>query len=128
MIMKLNTFLSVVLLALTIGCYGQDSMKCNEKYFNDRLLDKLIGQWSLTGIIGKRGVENRFSAQWVLNHEFIELNLVDSAAAAPYMAKVLIGYDCLSERYIMHWFDNLSGRYSETLGFGIKAGQSIQFK
>jgi hypothetical protein len=114
-------------LIMTNG-FGQDTIKCNDNYFNDQLLDKIVGKWDLKGTIGNRPVVNNFSAQWILNHQFIELNFTDTANIPTYAAKVIIGYDCISERYVVHWIDNFGGRLSETLGYGQQKGNSIEFR
>ena len=87
-----------------------------------------MGNWDLKGIIGNRPIANNFSAQWVLNHQFMELNLIDTVKIPTYTAKVFIGYDCVSERYIVHWIDNFGGRFSEILGYGQQKGNSIEFR
>lgn len=110
--------LSIFFVLIISNSFGQDTAKCNDKYFNDQLLDKLVGNWDLKGIIGNRPVANNLSAQWVLKHQFIELNFIDIAKIPSYEAKVFIGYDCISERYVVHWIDNFGGRFSETLGYG----------
>lgn len=33
----------------------------------------------------------------------------------------------MSERYVAHWLDVFGGRFSETLGFGKREGNSIRF-
>jgi hypothetical protein len=126
--MKLNFFFTSVLIVASIRGFSQDATKCDEKYFNDSLLNKLTGEWSLSGIIGKTNVRNRVSAQWVLNHQFIELSFEDEQNKASYYARVFIGYDCISERYVIHWLDSFGGRYSETLGYGIKTSQGVKFR
>ena len=40
---------------------------------------------------------------------------------------IFIGYDNTSERYVVHWLDNFGGRFSETLGYGLRSGNSIKF-
>ena len=115
-------------LLICLNLFGQDTAKCNAKYFKDNLLDKLVGQWNLSGEVGKRKIENNFSAQWTLNHQFLELNFVDTTSPPRYVGKVFIGYDCVSERYVAHWLDNFGGRFSETLGYGTKAEQTIEFR
>lgn len=47
---------------------------------------------------------------------------------APYEAIVFVGYDNMSERYVVHWLDIFGGRFSETLGFGERENdESIKF-
>lgn len=46
---------------------------------------------------------------------------------ASYEAMVFIGYDNTSERYVAHWIDVFGGRFSESLGYGTRAGNSIKF-
>lgn len=124
---KIFAFCIITLYVASVS-FGQDTLKCNPNRFEDDLLDKLIGQWSLTGEIGNRPVKNSFTAQWILNHQFIELNFIDVASPPAYLAKVSIGYDCIIEKYVVHWLDNFGGRFSETLGYGLRKGQTIEFR
>jgi hypothetical protein len=39
----------------------------------------------------------------------------------------MIGYDNISERYVAHWIDVFGGRFSETLGYGKRNGDKIDF-
>lgn len=126
--MKKTIYLFCIFLSVTLKLFGQDTVKYDTKYFKDNLLDKLVGQWSLTGEVGKRKVENNFSAQWIINHQFLELNFIDVSTPPKYIAKVSIGYDYISDRYVVHWLDNFGGRFSETLGYGTKTDQSILFR
>jgi hypothetical protein len=38
-----------------------------------------------------------------------------------------VGYDNTSERYVAHWLDVYGGRFSETLGYGRRSSDSIEF-
>ena len=41
---------------------------------------------------------------------------------------VFVGYDNMSERYVVHWLDIFGGRFSETLGYGKRKDRnSIRF-
>jgi hypothetical protein len=40
---------------------------------------------------------------------------------------VMVGYDNASERYVAHWTDVFGGRFSETLGYGKRSGNDIEF-
>ena len=126
----MKKYLQLVLTGIlfSLRSFGQDTAKCDDKYFKDELLGKLAGQWKLTGEIVKRKVENSFTADWVLNHQFIELKFTDVATPPTYFGNWYIGYDCVSERYVLHLLDNFGGRLSETLGYGIRSGQTIEFR
>lgn len=106
--------------------YGQKMTNCNQDIFNDTLLDKLTGHWIAKGNVGADKVVYRFSVQWVLNHQFLEMTFADTAARPEYTAKVFIGYDCQKSKSVIHWIDNFGGAFSETLGYGTKNGSSIE--
>ncbi len=69
--------------------------------------------------------------QWVLNHQFLRIHEKDSNPPkqddVPYEAMVFLGYDNASERYVAHWIDVFGGRASETLGYGRRSGNTIEF-
>lgn len=97
---------------------------------HDELLDHLQGQWKVTGIVMGAPREMEITAEWVLNHQFVRL-IEKDATATPgkltYEAQIYIGYDNTSERYVVHWLDIFGGRFSETLGYGTRDGNSIKF-
>jgi hypothetical protein len=99
--------------------------------FQDNLLDKMAGHWKLTGTIRGQSAEHLVDAQWMLNHQFLQVHEKDTAApkgtAPAYEANVMIGYDSASERYVAHWIDVFGGRVSETLGYGTRSGDQIEF-
>ena len=116
------------ILTFCIPSYGQDTLKCNDNRFDDPLLQNIIGTWNVTGQIGGDKVTYNFAGSWELNHQFISLTFADTAKQPQYTAKVFIGYDCISERYVAHWLDNFGGRFSETLGYGSKVKNTIEFR
>src|SRR2546421_3536526 len=106
--------------------------------FQDKLLEGLVGNWKVTGRIAGQRFEQYCDADWVLNHQFLRVHFIDSAARnrgnmetpsnAEYEALVFIGYDNMSERYVVHWLDVFGGRFSETIGFGrLNNENSIKF-
>lgn len=100
------------------------------RLFYDELLDNLQGKWMLKGNIAGHPGDAELEAVWVLNHQFLKLHEkgVTAIAGRPlYEAEVYIGYDNTSERYVAHWIDIYGGRFSETLGFGTRSGNSIKF-
>src|SRR5256886_13398943 len=106
--------------------------------FQDKLLEELVGTWKVTGRIEGQQFEQYCDADWVLNHQFLRVHFIDSAARnrrstgtpsnAEYEAIVFIGYDNMGERYVVHWIDLFGGGFTETLGYGRLQGQvAIRF-
>jgi hypothetical protein len=99
--------------------------------FQDELLSRLGGSWKLTGTIARAPAEHAVDAEWVLNHQFLRIHEKAAGGAEAgrpgYEAMVFVGYDNASERYVAHWIDIFGGRFSETLGYGHKDGNAIEF-
>jgi len=100
------------------------------KGLSDPLLEKLVGDWKVERKFPSgRTAINTVYAEWVLQHQFLELHYRDAAVPATYEAKILIGYDAVGKRYICHWADSFGGDYS-TDGFASREEGSnvIEFK
>jgi len=110
----------------TVG-WAQEPLDGPNRIFRDDLLESLAGRWRLTRTIRGKQVQNTVDAEWVLNHQFIRIHMKDTAEPSEYEAMVFIGYDNASERYVAHWIDVFGGRFSETLGYGRREGDSIRF-
>lgn len=93
--------------------------------FQNDLLDQLVGIWDLSGEVRNQPVRERVYAQWVLGHHFMLVHR--KQVDGPYEAYTYIGYDAISERLVAHLVDTFGGRGSETLGYGIRTGDKIQF-
>ena len=98
-----------------------------KRLFQDPLFEKLTGSWSMVGVVRSRPATYSLHAEWVLNHQFLKLEMRDVGDPPAYQATVYIGYDNTSERYVAHWLDAFGGRFSETLGFGTRAANSVRF-
>jgi hypothetical protein len=96
------------------------------RQFEDTLLENLTGEWQLSRKMGKRLEENHVKAEWILNHQFLQLHMKDVKSPPSYEALVLIGYDHENSRYVVYWLDNFGGKFSEK-GAGTREGNSIQF-
>jgi hypothetical protein len=106
---------------------GQEPLDGPKKPFQDELVDRLAGKWTLTRKMRGKESQNTLEAVWVLNHQFLQLHMKDDASPPEYEAIVYLGYDHTSERYVVHWLDGFGGRTSETLGYGKRDGDSIRF-
>ena len=121
----LLVFISVVHLT---SLQAQAPLDGPNHVFHDELLDNLVGDWKLTRKIrGTQTVENTLKSEWALNHQFLLLHMKDVSNPPNYEAMVFIGYDNTSDRYVAHWIDIFGGRFSETLGYGKRSGNSIKF-
>ena len=96
----------------------------------DALVENLAGEWLATGTMTGRPFKHHVSADWVLNHQFLKLHIQDLEEPAKghprYEAMVFLGRDNTSERYVAHWIDIFGGRFSETLGYGVREGDAIR--
>ena len=123
---------SVVLLAcLSVArvthLQAQVPLDGRNRIFHDDFLDNLVGDWKLTRKMMGQSAESTVKAEWVLNHQFLLMHMKDVSNPPNYEVMVFIGYDNTSERYVAHWIDVFGGRFSETLGYGKRSGNSIKF-
>jgi hypothetical protein len=99
--------------------------------WHDDLLDHLLGRWDMNGTVLGRDAHHALEAEWILNHQFLRIHEKTRADAPkseqPYDALWFLGYDSVSDRYVLHLLDTFGARYSETLGYGIRDGNSIRF-
>ncbi len=130
--MRLNWVLLAALVGVASSVAAQEPaapVDGRQRIMQDSLLDHLVGQWRLERSMRGRTTDNAVHAEWVLNHQFLLLHYRDDPRAATpsgYEAMVFIGYDNVSERYVAHWIDVTGGRFSETLGYGTRDGNSIR--
>src|SRR3954471_10882296 len=88
-----------------------------DKQLNDPLLENLIGDWKVERTFPSgRKSSNTVHGEWVLQHHFVQLHYRDVATPPHYEAIILIGFDRIANRYIVHWSDVYGGSYS-TDGF-----------
>lgn len=131
-VLKLLVVFGVIASPISISG-AQDSPKAEPidgvtRPVRDTLLDQLIGHWQVNRVMAGAASGSSLDASWVLNHQFVQLHYVpDRGSKQPYEAIVYIGYDNMSERYVVHWLDIFGGRWSEPVGFGARNGNSIRF-
>ncbi|MGA3204967.1 MAG: hypothetical protein ABSF12_20930 [Bryobacteraceae bacterium] len=97
----------------------------------DGWINHLAGSWKLEGKVGNNDAHHDVQAVWVFNHQFLRIT-EKTAANAPaaerrYDSVWFLGYDSISERYVMHLMDTFGARFSETLGYGTRDGSEIKF-
>ena len=99
--------------------------------WRDPLVDRMAGTWQVEGQVMGREAHHVVRADWVLNHQFLRIQEKTAAGALnaerPYEAFWYLGFDSISERYVLHLMDVFGARYSESLGFGTREGNQIRF-
>jgi hypothetical protein len=97
-----------------------------QRPLQDPLFDSLTGTWFMSDTVGSRSAGYTLHASSVLGHQFLRLEMRDTAQVPAYQAMVFIGRDNMSERYVAHWLDVFGGRWSETLGYSTRTGQAVE--
>ncbi len=81
--------------------------------------------------MGVTRLQQAVTAQWVLEHRFVELHFTSTLPASenqpPYQATYFIGYDERDDTYVMHLLDTFGAGYSRVLGLGKRDGNMIPF-
>jgi hypothetical protein len=99
--------------------------------WRDDLVDHMAGTWKLQGQVMGRDAHHEVDAQWELNHQFLRIHEKTETGAPGsekcYEAIWFLGYDPVRERYVLHLLDVFGGRFSETLGYGVRDGNAIRF-
>jgi len=126
--MKISSYLLlfVVILGLVSASFAQRPAE-----WRDELVEHLAGSWNVGGQVVGHDAHHDVQAEWVLNHQFLRIHektAADAPAAEPkYEAIWFLGYDSISERYVLHLLDVFGTRFSETLGYGTRDGNAMRF-
>jgi hypothetical protein len=118
---------AAILIALaTLRSYAQTPGE-----WHDDLVEHMTGSGKGRGQIMGRDAHHEIQAEWVLNHMFLRIHESTSTDAPGsekrYEAIWFLGYDPVSEKYVLHLFDVFETRFSETLGYGTRDGNFIHF-
>jgi hypothetical protein len=129
--MKISTLLVALLLVLMLASVPSTSQAQAAAEWRDDLAEHLSGSWKVSGQVMGCEAHHDVDAEWTLNHQFLRIH-EKTAASAPasehrYEAIWFLGYDAVSERYVLHLMDVFGGRFSETLGYGVRNGNEIRF-
>jgi len=113
--------------AAVLVCTPATTLVSQQAPSGDAALDALQGRWRLAGRVRGDSVAYNAYGEWVLNHQFLRLNLRDAATPPRYEAHVYVAWDPERKRYVAHWLDVFGGRFAETLGYGTKVGDELRF-
>ena len=116
----------VGLAALSVVANGQ-----RPAAWHDDFVEHIVGTWKLEGTVMGKPAHHIVKAEWMMNHQFVQIR-EQTAPDAPdnesrYDSLWYLGYDDVSDRYVLHLIDVFGGRFSETLGFGTRNGNDLLF-
>jgi hypothetical protein len=101
-----------------------------KQVLQDDFLDRMVGNWKMTGTFEGQPVNHGVEVDWVLHHQFLRIHERDldtpKVGEVPYEAIVTVGYERAAKRYVAHWLDVFGGG-AVTLGYGERAGTAIEF-
>jgi hypothetical protein len=99
--------------------------------FRDALVDRLVGDWVLSGTINGHATTHDIRAEWVLNHQYVRIHETSrerNAAGEPaYDAFVFIGWNASLKQYACTWLDVYGGASPESIGYGEPSGNRMAF-
>jgi hypothetical protein len=95
------------------------------------MVDHVAGTWTMTGDVLGKSAHHVVHAEWVLDRQFLRIEEKTSSDAPPderrYNSIWFLGYDDVSDCYVLHLLDTFGARFSETLGYGTRDGNTIHF-
>ncbi len=96
---------SLLLLSLVV-LVGGSAVAQLPAPWQDGLVDHLSGTWKVEGQVLGRDAHHEVQADWVLNHQFLRIHEITASTAPkterPYEATWFLGYDPISEKYVLH--------------------------
>lgn len=125
--MKIIMRLLLFTFFLSINMYSQHTS------FQDSLLDRMIGHWTLKGTIAWQETTHDVAVSWVLGHQYLQLSEIsretDTKNNAAYEALAFIGWDSVLNRYSCLWLDNTNGEglSSQGIAHAERKDNSIAF-
>jgi len=97
------------------------------------LLDKMTGEWVMTGTIGQQQVTHDVSIDWILKRQYIRIHEVsrekDDDGELAYESWIHIAWDKENAEYVVMWLDNTgtTNFAAESVGHGKPDGDRIPF-
>jgi len=110
-----------------------DGAFAGEPGHSEALLDRLAGNWMLSGKLAGRETTHDISADWALNRGYLRIHELSRektpSGAASYEAIVFISYNVQTDDYTCLWLDSTSnqGLVAEGFARAKRSGNSLPF-
>jgi hypothetical protein len=95
------------------------------------LLDRLVGSWTMTGMLGGKEATHDIDSRWVLNREYVEFHELSREhrpdGSPAYEAMLLFAWYAKTSEFMCLFLDNTvgGGLSPEGLARGTRSGDSI---
>ena len=110
----MKTFLLILLVFASTLARAEVSNSTNG------LMDHLLGRWVLNGPIAGKKTTHDVSAEWVLNHGYVQLHETSQEKVAggrpAYEAIIFISFDSPSNEYSVLWLDSTASSSFSPVG------------
>jgi hypothetical protein len=105
----MKTLIRIILFTFLVSI----KISAQQTSFQDSLLDRMRGNWTLKGIIAGQEVTHDIEVSWILEHQYMQIYEIsrerDADGTAVYEAIVLIGWDSKLSKYACLWLDVTGG-------------------
>ncbi len=108
-------FLIALLFGLTLPAIAAPAAATDA---DDAYLEKLVGEWDMTGDMSGKALHYHASGERVLQGGFLRLHMIDTDANPQYEADVFIGVDPRRHDFIAHWLDRFGAAGARVVGTG----------
>ena len=125
----MKTLVRVVLLFISLSIV----ISAQQTSFQDTLLDRMVGNWTLSGKIAGQEVTHDLTISWILEHQYLQIAEIsrekDPDGTSAYESLVFIGWDPKINMYDCLWLDVTGGGglTGEGIGHAVREGDEIPF-
>jgi hypothetical protein len=99
--------------------------------FQDQLRERLIGNWVLTGTVAGQPTTHDVKAEWVLNHQYVQINEIsrelNEKGQPKYEATVFVAWNAKTEQYACLWLDIIGGLSQASIGYATPSKDTMAF-
>ena len=107
------------------------SAAAQQPTFRDTTIDKLVGEWTLQGMMQGKETTHDISVEWVNQHQYLRIHEVSREMKADgtpaYEATVYLGWDDATKEYALLWLDVYGSITEESIGYAKPGGKSLEF-
>lgn len=126
---RLAVAMALAPLLLTASAQAQDVGMPD----HEALMDRMVGEWVMTGTIAGEQVTHDVSAEWILGRRYVRIHELarerDENGDPAYEAWIDVAWDPEAAEYVVMWLDNTetTNFAEEGVGHGTPDGDRIPF-